>query len=168
MLHKIKPIHQGIHPRLNNVGIVTPSNQIIDFYPDYVLVNEQLELAYADMTLRLNDETTLQLHDTTSFKYFSRFSYRPVKNTNLRHSGGSVHLSDGTSFEVLSKINKQSLQFQVVSSSGLSKNLGGVLGVNLRTFHFNLDTTSQTIEMNDSGEIITGIGSQTLQITLCM
>jgi len=128
----------GTHPRLNNVGIVTPNNQIIDFYPDYVLVNEQIELAYADMTLKLNDGTTLQLHDTTSHK----------------HSGGVVLLDDGTIFEVLSKVNKQSLQFQVVSSKGLSNSLGGVLGVNLRTFQFNLDTKNQTIQMIDSGESV--------------
>lgn len=128
----------GIHPRLNTVGIVTKNNQIIDFYPDYVLVNDQLELAYADIILKLNDGTTLQLHDTTTHK----------------HSGGIVMLDDGTTFEVLSKINKKSLQFQVVSSVGLSDSLGGVLGINLSTFQFNLDTTSQMIQMIDSGETI--------------
>ena len=104
-----------------------------------------------------------QLYNCTTPRHTSIYiiCVRPVKNVRFRHSGGVVLLDDGTIFEVLSKVNKQSLQFQVVSSKGLSNSLGGILGVNLRTFQFNLDTKNQTIQMIDSGESVSGNGSQT-------
>ena len=59
---------QGIHPRLNTVAIVTPNGQTIDLFPEYIQINDDLELAYVDLQLTLDDNTKLTMHSLSTYK----------------------------------------------------------------------------------------------------
>ena len=58
---------------MNTVAIVTPDGQTIDLFPEYIRINNDLELAYVDLQLALDDKTRLTMHSLSSYKLVFAF-----------------------------------------------------------------------------------------------
>ena len=61
-LWKTENTFQGQHPRLNTIAIITPKGEVLDFHPDHVTINDNLDVSYNEMSIDLADGT-LTLHD---------------------------------------------------------------------------------------------------------
>ena len=60
-------------------------------------------------------------------------------------------------FEIKSKLQKQSLQFQVATSDGLSSRLEGILGINMSSSIFTVQETTKHLIMSSNQKRIEGM-----------
>ena len=66
-------------------------------------------------------------------------------------------VNGGPVFEIKSKPKKQSLQFQVATSDGLSSRLGGILGINMLSSKFKVNEADEQVILNTNQQIVQGM-----------
>ena len=73
-----------------------------------------------------------------------------------RHSGGVLSINEGPVLEIKAKLQKQSLQFRVATSDGLSSRLDGILGINMSSSMFTVQENEGNIVMTSNQQHIEG------------